>query len=233
MKFNLKTLPLAISIAFVPVSGMADEMMDAKVAQLEQQVKALQAHQTNSLVDRFNFNGFISGAYISSNNRASYNGATSSADFSQDSKMGFQGSFNINNQTQAVLQLLMKGEDDWDVKAEWAYLSYRLDNGVKVRGGKLRVPLFMYSDYLDVGYAQPFARPPKEVYDHVIFTSYTGGDIAYDIEFDDSTLTLQAFGGESNVNEDSINVDFSNLIGGVQPGLISPGLSALYMDKLM
>lgn len=213
MKFYLKALPLAISVALVPTAAFADEATDAKVAQLEQQVQALQAQQTKNLTDKFNFNGFISGAYISSDNDAGYNNATSSADFSQDSKMGFQGTFNISNQTQAVLQLMMKGENDWDVEAEWAYLAHRFDNGVKVRGGKLRVPLFMYSDYLDVGYAQPFARPPGEVYDQVPFSSYTGGDIAYDFEFEDSTLTLQGFGGESDVNSGGTSLDLSNIMG--------------------
>ncbi|WP_434931822.1 hypothetical protein ACRWQM_08170 [Shewanella sp. HL-SH5] len=213
MKFYLKALPLAISVALVPAAAFADEATDAKVAQLEQQVQALQAQQTKNLTDKFNFNGFISGAYISSDNDAGYNNATSSADFTQDSKMGLQATFNISNQTQAVLQLMMKGENDWDVEAEWAYLSHRFDNGVKVRGGKLRVPLFMYSDYLDVGYAQPFARPPGEVYDQVPFSSYTGGDIAYDFEFEDSTLTLQGFGGESDVNGEATSLDLSNIMG--------------------
>lgn len=213
MKFYLKALPLAISVALVPAAAFADEATDAKVAQLEQQVLALQAQQTKNLTDKLNFNGFISGAYISSDNDAGYNNATSSADFTQDSKMGLQATFNISNQTQAVLQLMMKGENDWDVEAEWAYLSHRFDNGVKVRGGKLRVPLFMYSDYLDVGYAQPFARPPGEVYDQVPFSSYTGGDIAYDFEFEDSTLTLQGFGGESDVSGEAASLDLSNIMG--------------------
>ena len=211
MHFNVKALPIAISIALVPAAAFADEATDAKVAKLEQQVQALQAQQTKSLTEKFNFNGFISGAYISSDNDAGYNGASSSADFSQDSKIGFQGTFNISNQTQAVLQLMMKGENDWDVEAEWAYLSHRFDNGTKIRGGKLRVPLFMYSDYLDVGYAQPFARPPTEVYDQVPFSSYTGGDISYDFEFEDSTLTLQGFGGESTVPNSDL--DLSNIMG--------------------
>jgi hypothetical protein len=211
MHFNVKALSVAISIALVPAAAFADEATDAKVAKLEQQVQVLQAQQTKSLTEKFNFNGFISGAYITSDNDAGYNSASTSADFSQDTKLGFQGTFNISNQTQAVLQLMMKGEHDWEVEAEWAYLSHRFDNGVKVRGGKLRVPLFMYSDYLDVGYAQPFARPPTEVYGTIPFSSYTGAGVSYDVEFDDSTLTLQGFGGESDVRDSQ--VDISNLMG--------------------
>ena len=211
MQFNVKILSVAISMAIVPSLAVADEAADAKIAKLEQQVQTLQAQQNASLADKVQFNGFISGAYISSDNDAGYNNADSSANFSEDSKLGLQGTFNISDNTQAVLQLMMRGKYDWEVEAEWAYLSHRFDNGVKIRGGKLRVPLFMYSDYLDVGYAQPFARPPQEVYGTIPFSSYTGAGVSYDVEYDDSTLTMQAFGGESDVKNSA--VELSNLMG--------------------
>ena len=211
MKFNLKALPIAISIAMAPSIALSDEAADAKIAKLEQQVQTLQSQQNASLADKVQFNGFISGAYISSDNDAGYNNADSSANFSEDSKLGFQGTFNITDRTQAVLQLMMRGKYDWEVEAEWAYLSHRFENGVKVRGGKLRVPLFMYSDYLDVGYAQPFARPPQEVYGTIPFSSYTGAGVSYDVDYDDSTLTMQAFGGESDVKNSAVKL--TNLMG--------------------
>jgi hypothetical protein len=211
MKLMLKTLSLAVACALAPTTLMAEQTTEQKIAQLEQQVKALQKQQTASLADKFQFNGFISGAYISADNDAGYNGSDNSTNLSQDSKLGFQSTFSISDNTQAVLQLMMRGEYDWEVEAEWAYLSHRFDNGVKVRGGKLRVPLFMYSDYLDVGFAQPFARPPEEVYGNIPFSSYTGAGISYDVEYDDSTLTMQAFGGESDVK--NTNVELSNLMG--------------------
>ena len=54
----------------------------------------------------------------------------------------------------------------------------------------------MYSDYLDVGFTQPWVRSPLETYVQVPFTGYVGGDITYDIEFSESVISLQAFGGE-------------------------------------
>jgi hypothetical protein len=193
-----------------PSIALADDA-DAKIAKLEQQIQALQSQQNANLKDKVKLNGFISGAYISSDNDAGYNSADTSANFSEDSKVGLQATFDISDRTQAVLQLMMRGEYDWEVEAEWAYLSHRFENGVKLRGGKLRVPLYMYSDYLDVGYAQPFARPPEEVYGAVPFSSYTGGGVSYDVDLDDSTLTMQMFGGESKVK--STGTDVSNLIG--------------------
>ncbi|MCE9685360.1 hypothetical protein LZP73_03905 [Shewanella sp. AS16] len=211
MKFNLKALTAAVSCALLPTMAMAAQTTDEKLAQLEQQIKTLQTQQTASLTEKFNFNGFISGAYISSDNDAGYDYAGSSANFDQDSKFGLQGAFQVNDSTQAVMQLMMRGEDNWDPELEWAYLSHSFANGIQVRGGKLRLPLFMYSDYLDVGYAQPWARPPEEVYNGVPVSAYTGLDISYDLELADSTLTFQGFGGSSRVNA---NADLKNSLGG-------------------
>ncbi|MCL1045813.1 hypothetical protein L2737_10800 [Shewanella electrodiphila] len=209
MKLTLKTLPLAISVAILPIQAIADDQTNNKIAQLEQQVQSLQASQTASLTERITFNGFMTGAFITSDNNAGYAGATTSANFDDGSKFGLQGTFAISDQTKAVMQLMMKGENNWDVEAEWAYVSHTFENGLQARAGKLRLPLFMYSDYLDVGYAQIFVRPPEDVYGPVPFTSYTGADVSYDIEFDDSTLTFQAYGGKS----DAFGVDLKNILG--------------------
>ncbi|MEZ9820364.1 hypothetical protein AB4238_07040 [Shewanella sp. 10N.286.45.A1] len=213
VNFSLKALPLAIAMALPSYAFAADTTSDQKIAQLEQQVKALQKQQTASISERFKFNGFMSMAYVTADNNSGYLDTSTSANFTDESKLGFQGSFAVTDNTQAVMQLMMRGENDWDVEAEWAYVSHRFDSGLQARGGKLRLPLFMYSDYLDVGYAQPFARPPEEVYDAVPFTSFTGGDLSYDVEFDDSTLTMQAFGGQSSDSDSNFELDFDNILG--------------------
>ncbi len=213
VNFALKALPIAIAIALPSYALAAETSSDQKIANLEQQVQTLQKQQTASLSERFKFNGFMSVAYVTADNNSGYLGSSTSANFTDESKLGFQGSFAVTDNTQAVMQLMMKGENDWDVEAEWAYVSHRFDNGFQARGGKLRLPLFMYSDYLDVGYAQPFARPPEEVYDAVPFTSYTGGDLSYDIELNNSTLTVQAFGGQSSEQDSEFELDFDNILG--------------------
>ncbi|MDB2386846.1 hypothetical protein N9W21_05835 [Shewanella sp.] len=207
--FALKALPLAIAAA-LPSQVFATQVSNEdRITDLEQQIQALQEQQSANLLERFKFNGFMSMTYFTADNDSGFLGSSTSANFSDESKLGFQGSFSIAKNTQAVMQLMMKGKDDWNVEAEWAYVSHKFDNAIEVRAGKLRLPLFMYSDYLDVGYAQPFARPPEEVYGAVPFTSYTGGDLSYSFEFDDSSLTVQAFGGEAKDR----GADFDNVIG--------------------
>ncbi|RKF20411.1 hypothetical protein DBZ36_08210 [Alginatibacterium sediminis] len=197
-KWKLAALPLAIMAA--TSVAHADEASDARIEKLEQEIQILKDNDSKSMSDRFKFNGFYSVGVTRASNDLGYAGAQESYDLNNLTKVGLQAEFAMADSTGVTVQLVSKGEDDFEPAIEWAYIKHSFDNDVVVRAGKLRVPLFMYSDYLDVGYAQPWARPPTEVYDFVPFTAYVGGDIAYDYELDNSTLGLQAFGGQYEEN---------------------------------
>ena len=104
------------------------------------------------------------------------------------------------------MQLMSRGEEDWDTELEWAYLSHQLTNDLQVRAGKMRLPFFMYSDSLEVGYAQPWARPPSVVYSPTI-TSYVGADASYTYNLTGSSISTQVFGGNSQTNDSSQDRD--------------------------
>jgi len=166
-------------------------------------------------------NGFASVGVSRANNESGYAGATDAAEFESESKLGIQGTFRPNDNVEAMVQLVASAQDNdgemnnesWEPEVTWAYLGYEFDNGAKVRGGKLRLPLFMLSDYLDVTYAMPWVRGPEEVYGKVIINSFTGVDASYDIELDESNITLQGFYGN---NKDIVanGTDVDKLLGG-------------------
>jgi hypothetical protein len=54
--------------------------------------------------------------------------------------------------------------NDFTPKFSWAYATYQLTDGLFIRGGRQRLPLYHYSDYLQVGEAYPWIRPPVSVY---------------------------------------------------------------------
>lgn len=187
----------------------AEDTVDQRVSQLEQEIQLLKSSSASDIADRIKVNGFFSVGATRSNNDAGYAGSNDSYELNSLSLLGLQAEFTLSEQTSVVSQLVAKGEDDYDPSFEWAYIKHTFDNDVTVRGGKLRVPIFMYSDFLDVGYAQPFIRPPEEVYGAVPFSTYVGGDIAYDLELDDSTIQLQAFAGKAKEG----NIEFNYMYG--------------------
>jgi len=222
MKKAFIMLPLAVACASqFAVAATTDAQ---RLAQLEQELAMLQeASSYDSLSDRMSINGFFTGQMGVANNDAGYGnrpgveGYTSDPDFSLGSKLGLQGTFALTEQTQMVAQLVSRGADDWTPEMEWAFLSHDFDNGFTTRIGRLRVPLYMYSDYLEVGYAQPWANPPADVYTIVPVSSYDGIDIIYDTDLGDASLSLQAsYGHDTDDAEDNplgVDVKFKNTIG--------------------
>jgi len=64
-----------------------------------------------------------------------------------------------------------------------------------VRGGQLKTPFFMSSDYLDVGYAYPWIRPPVQTYSDVRFDAFQGIDTVFNHTVGDWEGTLQFYFG--------------------------------------
>ena len=94
----------------------------------------------------------------------------------------------------ATAQLLARSENDYQVDAEWAYLTWQATDNGKVRAGRLRTPLYMYSDFLDVGYSYPWISAPNEVY-YLPFNSVDGIDYYLTAAMGSFDTSFQAYFG--------------------------------------
>ncbi|MCY9825566.1 hypothetical protein [Vibrio chagasii] len=213
-----RLLPVAVALAASFAAHASDEQ---KLAELEKKVAILEAKEQNSIADKFSFNGFASLNMQLGNQNHGFMKSENKVRFDEGSLFGLQGEFEVNESTSAVVQMVARGnkKENWSPDIEWAFLSHKVTPNLTVRGGKLRLPLFMYSDYLEVGYAQVGVRVPNEVYGSVVLTSLTGGDFIYDVELDDSTLSFQGFAGSQKLSasKHSYNADtqFDDIAGGV------------------
>lgn len=111
--------------------------------------------------------------------------------FNQDSLFGIQVSADLGEGLKATAQVKSAGENDWDTKFEWAYLSYEVSDKVKVLFGRQRQPFYMYSDFLDVGYAYHWIIPPQGVY-NLPFDSVDGLGLIYTDSWKGFESTVQA-----------------------------------------
>ncbi|MFM2589372.1 hypothetical protein [Vibrio sp. TBV020] len=199
MKRNIIAAGIATALFSQAVLADGD-----KIAQLEQQVIQLsELVASQSETDKIRVNGFGSVSYAGADNDAGFAGVEKSGDFKSDSLFGLQGTFQASDNLEATIQVVARGEENWDPDVTWAFLGYTFDNDVTVRGGLLRLPLFMLSEYLEVGYAQPWARSPEEVYGRVPITSFTGVDANYEFELEDSYLGVQLFTGSEEMTGQS------------------------------
>lgn len=154
-----------------------------------------------SQIDRFEIHGFLSAGYSQSsrnisdqNIRFSDNGS-----FDSDSTIGLQTTFRINATTDVTAQLVAKGTDNWDLEAEWAFIRYSPNDELSLRAGRLRLPLYLFSESLEVGFSYPWIRPPEEVY-AIPINNYDGVDAIYTLTFGDWVHSVQVFVGNENDN---------------------------------
>jgi len=118
--------------------------------------------------------------------------------FTNDSRIGIQLSAKVNRDVSVTGQLLARGsEDNFNMKADWAFVSYRAADPLTIRGGKLKLTTFLVSDYIEVGYAYPWIRPPQEVYYSNPISTMGGVDALVRFNFGDYSLLFQPYFGNS------------------------------------
>ena len=118
--------------------------------------------------------------------------------FTEDSRIGIQLSAKVNREVSVTAQLLARGsEDNFNMKADWAFVTYRAADALSVRGGKLKLTTFLVSDYIEVGYAYPWIRPPQEVYSANPISTMSGADALVRFNFGDYSLLFQPYFGNS------------------------------------
>ncbi len=86
----------------------------------------------------------------------------------RDSLLGAQIDAALTPELGATVQarLAPAGNNDEEVnlRLPWAFLSWRPDNALTIQAGKMRLPVLLYAENIDVGATFPFARLPVEIY---------------------------------------------------------------------
>lgn len=141
-----------------------------------------------------------------------------------DSNLGLQANVIVNDWLSGTVQGLVRkdGEDDFGGELAWAFAKAKLSDNLSVRVGRMGLPVFMISDYRNVGYANTLLRPPSEVYSQVPLNSIDGIDATYQRSFGDTSLTAQlalgrtkatlATGADSTVHIEGKSIVALNLV---------------------
>lgn len=137
----------------------------------------------------------------------------------QLSKFGAQLSYGITDTLGVTVQGTAKAQqDEWKANLEWAYLSLQANDQLMLRAGRLRSPVYMYSESLDVGYSYPWLRLPDEVYSQVQVTNYEGVDAVYTMPLSYGSVTFQLAGGQAKnrdyyAYDEQFDIDYGKLFG--------------------
>jgi len=166
------------------------------------------------------FDGFLSAGFALHDQKDStyLNTITDEVRFDNDSKFGLQITADVAQNMQAVAQVLAAGADEnFDLDIEWAYLDWSLTNNFSLRGGKVKEPVFLISDYIEVGYAYPWIRPPQEVYGNNPINTINGMEALYQTDIGEMSFTFQPYIGTNTEavpgTNEAIQFDASNFYG--------------------
>ncbi|AUM11558.1 hypothetical protein [Ketobacter alkanivorans] len=223
-KATLALLPLTLCFSSLPVLAATTADLEKRLEQQEKQIKRLENRlkgtraavkenrsRLSDAADRLKINGFFSGgaATLDSDNVVEqFYGIEDDYNSTSVSKMGIQMTFEVSEDIDATAQLVSKGVNNYDVEAEWAYLSYKMTDDFTLRVGRSRIPYYLLSEYLDVGYAYPWVRPPIEMY-NIPLSSTDGLSALYNFNLADINFTLQAYAGSTAGESDLLEADFS------------------------
>jgi len=92
-------------------------------------------------------------------------GITNDPTFETDTRFGLQISSDVSENMSVVAQLLGTGvSGNFNAIIEWAYIDYKVNDIASIHAGKIKQPVYLVNDYVEVGYAYPWIRPPSELY---------------------------------------------------------------------
>ena len=160
------------------------------------------AEDEDSKGSMVSFSGFGTlGLVHSSEDRADFtanllqpNGAGYTHSWSSDidSRLGVQATVHFTPQLSAMLQVIaeQRYDDTYKPHVEWANITYQPTPEFSVRLGRIVLPTFLLSDSRKVGYANPWVRPPVEVYGLSPVFDSDGADASYKMNVGSLVNTL-------------------------------------------
>lgn len=187
--------------------------LEARVAQLEAAMAA-QSSTENRARNRLKVNGFLSAGIATTDEPGfDYEGVNNDFSHQAESILGLQLDGEVNDRTRAVVQVTARGDESFALGAEWAYIGYKPVASTEVRVGRQRYPFFMLSEYLEVGYSHPWARPPVELYRASMPSAVDAITVKYAASTGDWSHDLQAYWGASRVASVGADIGIRNSSG--------------------
>lgn len=159
------------------------------------------------------FRGFasiIGGSTLSSDD--TLYGYDDTLNFRHDSLMALQMDAKLDHKLKATMQIIGRGANSYDPVIEWAYLTYDISDQLQLSAGRIRIPFYRYSDFIDVGYAYNWLSVPQTVYGFE-FPGYDGLSFVYTNQFGSWDSTLQLVYGQFEGETGGYEANMESLTG--------------------
>lgn len=115
----------------------------------------------------------------------------------QETRLGVQGTVTLDPATRITAQVVSRGTRSYSPEVEWLFVGRELATNLNVQAGKLRIPAYMYSDKIDVGFAYPWLRVPADAYS-LDSVNFNGVKLNYDMTEGEFGERLSVWAGTDN-----------------------------------
>ena len=149
------------------------------------------------------FSGFATLGYSRSDSDYTYQRfINKTGSFKRDSILAGQLDLRLTPQWSATVQAKLAADETADhgteLSAAWAFVAWRPANDWLLRAGKMRLPLYLYSESVEVGVARDMVRLPHELYSTVPTNNFTGLFGTHTFNRGSSEYTLDAYFGRAS-----------------------------------
>jgi hypothetical protein len=119
--------------------------------------------------------------------------------FVSDSTLGLQLNYTVSPQFEAVVQAVARDKSHTSLgnSIEWAFLAWHPNEAIDLRVGRMGLDAFLLSEYRNLGFSQPWVRPPTEFYGWIPLFSVNGIDAAYNLRHGDTRWRVKAQFGKT------------------------------------
>jgi len=169
--------------------------------------------QAENWSDKLTISGFASADYHKTDEPLPFNGEAGKGHDDQGSFSGtrFGINFNaiINDKFKFGGQLFStKEEDNYATHVDWAFGTLKLTDSLDLRAGKLKFPIGLVNEYIDVGYAYPWMHAPTSFYSEaganlngpqVTREAFSGASLLWTVDLGDWQTEFDLFVGEVNL----------------------------------
>jgi hypothetical protein len=223
---------LILPLVFSPAISYAESTSGSETIQaLKEKVKKLEKKSSRNrraskksfnslgkLKRRMKVNGFLSvGVTRVKDDEATYleelgNPIDDELNFQTDSLVGLQFEFKLLQQMSVVTQFLSQLGDSEELISEWAYLKY--DSAEKkhhLKVGRVRNPMFLLSEYQEIGFTYPWVRPPQPLYFLTLVSNVEGVNYRYDFEALSWLYSVGVVYGATKSFALGVDIDIQNL----------------------
>ena len=170
------------------------------------------------------FSGFASLVYarsVHADTEGLLNNMSDAGEYRDYNIIGLRMNADLYDKVSFTAQMVSYGSENYDPEFDWIFASFELTDELRLDIGKTRIPMYYYSDFIDVGYAYQWIKPPSTVYvaGRSFFQSVEGLKLSYITTMDEWESELLGFGGKTEQHfssidgKDQIDLYIHNLMG--------------------